>query len=55
MIMRWRGGVNLDNNSDDDETEQEANFDNYMLMMIALPEGTCEGGKSKEEGNRRTK
>ena len=26
-----------------------------MLMIIALPEGTCEGGKSKEEGNGRTK
>ena len=26
-----------------------------MLMMIALPEGTCEGGESKEEGNGRTK
>ena len=26
-----------------------------MLMMIGLPEGTCKGGKSKEEGNGRTK
>ena len=26
-----------------------------MLMMIALPEGTRERGKSEEEGNGRTK